>query len=142
MAEQEMTGGCHCGAIRFRITAAPLETYCCHCRICQRTSGAPFLAGAVVASESFAFTNEEPVEYQSSPHIIRLFCPNCHAQIGSRQPGETRLVDVHLSLFDDPSALEPAYHMFTATQAGWLKLADDLPRHVEAAPDLSGLWEN
>ena len=141
MAEFEMMGGCHCGAVRFRITAKPLKTYCCHCRICQRTSGAAFLAGAVVAAEDFAFTNVEPIEYQSSPRIVRLFCPTCHAQIGSRQPGETKLMDLHLSLFDNPTVIEPSYHMFTSTQISWLKLTDGLPRHAEGAPDMSELYE-
>jgi hypothetical protein len=51
-------------------------------------------------------------------------------------------MDVHLSLFDDPTAIEPGYHMFTSTQIAWLKLADDLPRHAEGAPDMHELWEN
>jgi len=140
MTKLPITGGCHCGAIRFEIAAEPLETYCCHCRICQRTSGAPFLAGMVVAIEDFAFTKDDPVEYQSSPHITRLFCHICHAQIGSRQPGETKLMDIHLVLLDDPNAIEPSYHMFASRQPSWLKLADDLPRHAEGAPEMENLW--
>ena len=144
MADKSMpiTGGCHCGAVRFEVTSEPIETYCCHCRICQRTSGSAFLAGAVVAAKDFIFTKGEPVGYQTSPHLIRLYCPTCHTQLGSRQPGETKLMDVHLTLFDDQETFQPDFHQFTSSQVGWLKLADDLSRHAEEAPDLSSLWKD
>ncbi len=49
MTDFEATGGCLCGAVRFRVTVEPLMAYFCHCTMCQRTTGGPFTAGATVS---------------------------------------------------------------------------------------------
>ncbi|MGH7052276.1 MAG: GFA family protein, partial [Stellaceae bacterium] len=38
----DLQGGCVCGAVRYRLTAAPLIVHACHCRDCQRLTGAAF----------------------------------------------------------------------------------------------------
>ena len=60
------TGGCLCGAVRYRITAAPVEALYCHCRMCQRAHGAPVIAWLTVPLDSFAVTAGNPAAYPSS----------------------------------------------------------------------------
>jgi hypothetical protein len=67
----ELTGGCLCGAVRFRVTAKPFAAYYCHCTMCQKTTGGPFTTGATVQIEGFAFTKGEPSAYESSPGFVR-----------------------------------------------------------------------
>ena len=50
-----MTGGCFCGFVRYRADGAPFDETNCHCTICRRTSGAPFVAWFSVARADFAF---------------------------------------------------------------------------------------
>src|SRR5262249_59512369 len=46
-----MTGGCACGALRYRAEGEPLVQGLCHCRTCQRVSGAGHV-GFMTFSES------------------------------------------------------------------------------------------
>ena len=74
MTDFEAMGGCLCGAVRFRVTAEPLAAYYCHCTMCQKNGGGPFMVGATVPIEAFAFTNGAPKAYESSPGFMRLSC--------------------------------------------------------------------
>jgi hypothetical protein len=42
------TGGCQCGAVRYRLLAPPNHASICHCRMCQKASGGPIMAFARV----------------------------------------------------------------------------------------------
>ncbi len=79
-----ITGGCLCGAVRFRITAKPLAAHYCHCTMCQKQTGGPVGVFATVPSEGFSFTKDEPAAYESSPGSLRLFCGACGSPMGAR----------------------------------------------------------
>jgi hypothetical protein len=53
-------GGCLCGAVRYRIEALPTDIAYCHCRMCQKASGAPAMAWATVPASAFAWTRGRP----------------------------------------------------------------------------------
>ncbi len=136
----EWTGGCLCGAVRFRVTAKPFAACYCHCTMCQRTTGGPFTAGATVPIEGFAFTKGEPKAYESSPGFLRLSCGECGSALGAQSKDNPKLVHFHLGCLDDPNAIRPEFHMFTSTQVAWCEMADGLPRHAEGEPELEKLW--
>ena len=54
MAKPVLTGGCQCGAIRFALSAPPTKVSICHCRMCQKASGAPFASLAEIEKGDFA----------------------------------------------------------------------------------------
>src|SRR5262249_57724213 len=56
----EIAGGCFCGAIRYRVSAPPHDVTHCHCGICRRTTGAPFVTWSPIPSAAFAFTAGRP----------------------------------------------------------------------------------
>ncbi len=141
MTEFPISGGCLCGAVRFRVTAEPVATYYCHCRMCRRATGAPVYAGATVPIEGFAFTKGEPAFYQSSAIGVRLFCGTCGGYLGARHPVDPKLMDFNLAGLDDPEAIKPNCHVWTSSRIGWFEVADSLPRHAELSPDLESLWE-
>ena len=60
-------GGCLCGKVRFRVTAPAIDTGYCHCRMCQKNSGAPAVAWATFPAESFAWTAEPPATWCACP---------------------------------------------------------------------------
>jgi hypothetical protein len=72
-----LEGGCLCGKVRYRISAEPRGADYCHCRMCQRASGAPVVPWLTVAREGFAWIKGEPAVYRSSRKAERLFCPTC-----------------------------------------------------------------
>ena len=86
-----MTGGCLCGAVRFQITAKPLTASYCHCTMCQKHGGGPFMVGATVPLEGFSFTKGKPAAYESSPGNLRLFCGACGSSLGAREVGDSNV---------------------------------------------------
>lgn len=136
----EEMGGCLCGAVRFRVSAEPVESGYCHCTMCQRNSGGPFQVGATVPIEAFAFTKGEPKAYESSPGFMRLFCSECGSPLGFQAKDKPKLAHFNLGCLDDPNAIKPLFHMYTSTQVNWCDIADELPRHAEVAPESGQLW--
>jgi hypothetical protein len=122
-------GGCLCGAVRYRIDAAPRNSDFCHCRMCRRAAGAPVVARLTVPNADFAWTRGNPAVYRSSAETERLFCPACGTQLALRD--EPDHLDVTLVSLDDPEAVRPSYHIWTASRIAWFDTADDLPRYPE-----------
>ena len=96
--------------------------------MCRRAAGAPVVAQLTVANESFAWTTGQPTVYRSSEEVERLFCPKCGTQLALRD--EPDYLDVTLASLDNPEALRPSYHIWTASRISWFEIADDLPRYA------------
>lgn len=122
-----LEGGCLCGAVRYAITGPILRSDWCHCRLCQRSAGAPAVAWTTVAAGDFRFTKGEPRTYASSEKGRRLFCGDCGTQLVFLDGEADR--DVTIASLDEPTALAPQDHIWTMSQLSWVKLADGLPRH-------------
>jgi hypothetical protein len=129
-----LEGCCLCGRVRYRIEGAPQDAGYCHCRMCQRSAGAPVVAWLTMASAQFAWSAGEPAVHRSSPGAERLFCPDCGTQLVFRGLAQPELLDVTLASLDDPAAVAPDHHIWTTSRIAWFELADDLPRHPEGGP--------
>jgi hypothetical protein len=132
-----LEGGCLCGGVRYRISAEPHHAGYCHCRMCQRSAGAPVVAWLTMASDAFAWLKGEPVAYRSSQKAERLFCAACGTQLVFREFAEPDQLDVTLASLDDPESVRPSHHIWTASRIGWFEIADDLPRYPERGPVVS-----
>lgn len=71
------TGGCQCGAIRFRVTGPVIDASICHCRMCQKATGGLFGAYVAVENANLAWSRGKPSYFQSSSVAKRGFCPAC-----------------------------------------------------------------
>ena len=76
-AQVRLTGGCQCGAVRYRLEAAPTGANICHCRMCQKASGGPFMAFAGVRPDDLVWTRGAPKVFASSAIAERGFCADC-----------------------------------------------------------------
>ena len=130
-----LDGGCFCGRVRYRITAPPLGVAHCHCSICRRATGAPFVTWATVARTAFGFSSGAPAELQATSTARRTFCADCGTALTFASTVRSDLLDVTLGSLDVPNALEPGEHIWTSSQLSWLHLDDDLPRHPEHSPE-------
>ena len=107
MAEQ---GGCLCGAIRFEVRegAQPVHHALCHCRDCQRASGAPATSWSLFEKDDVTITGE-PASYRSSEHALRQFCSTCGTSLFYLNdqifPGQ---IDIQSATFDNPGCLSGA----------------------------------
>jgi hypothetical protein len=124
-----------CGRIRYRSEREPLDTGYCHCRICQRASGAPVLAWATFPLEAFDYTAAEPSIFESSKNGRREFCDGCGTQIAFRDLSGGDTIDVNFVTLDDPDQLEPRCHIWTQSRRRWFDTADRLPRYDGAGPE-------
>jgi hypothetical protein len=122
-----LKGGCYCGEVRYEAEGAPFNESFCHCSICRRTTGAPFVAWFSVARERFRFVAGQAARFQSTPRGTRSFCARCGTQLTFEHrdyPGE---IDVTTCSLDDPGRVPPKDHIHTSSRVGWIHLADGLP---------------
>src|ERR1700761_6615088 len=102
-----LDGGCDCGVIRYRMVMKPLFVHCCHCRWCQRESGASFALNAMIEADRvklLAGTPEivvTPSQSGKGQKIAR--CPICHVAVWSHYAGAGDAVCfVRVGTLDDP----------------------------------------
>jgi ribosomal protein S18 acetylase RimI-like enzyme len=130
-AATERSGGCFCGAVRYRIRGAVEVTHC-HCSICRRTSGAPFVTWATVARAAFEFTRGAAAELRATEAARRTFCSRCGTPLTFELDAHPQWIDVTVGSLDAPESAPPVKHTWTASRLAWLHLDDDLPRHPGA----------
>lgn len=130
--ETQLAGGCLCGAIRYAATAAPSESGYCHCRLCQRSSGAPVNAWMSFGAEDFRFTEGQPKVFRSSDHGQREFCLDCGTPLLYRD--DDGFVSVNIATLDDPRAVAPDHHIWRESRLPWFETADSLARYPEFKP--------
>ena len=124
------TGGCLCGKVRYEATEKALGSMLCHCRMCQRFSGAPILGGTTFLTEALHFTKGSPKFYQSSKIAKRGFCGDCgSALIYCGLVGSwTKWTMVFTASLDEPERYPHTYHLGIESTMPWLDIHDDFPR--------------
>ena len=133
MSDQELSGGCLCGAVRYETTAAPLEVTHCHCQTCRKHNGAPVATLAGFKKDQVIGKGSERKLYESSKGVGRAFCQNCGTPLSWEGDGGEELgfiCEIHVSTFDDPELLVPTSHVYEAERISWFEIADDLPRYA------------
>jgi hypothetical protein len=127
-----LTGGCNCGSVRYEVTAPLRGASYCHCRRCQRRSGAGASANASPAPGSFRIVaGEERIRaWQPGDGWEKCFCGDCGSALFSRDPDDPDRVGIRLGTFDQDPGVRPSYRQFVAYAAPWEPIPDDgLPRY-------------
>jgi len=123
-------GGCLCGAIRYKACALPFQQNHCHCTLCRRASGAPFVSWLTWREHELSFTGS-PASYQSSEKARRGFCEQCGSQL-TFQLLDSDAVDITAGSLDHPDLFEPSEHIWVSSKLPWIHLADGLPQYPES----------
>lgn len=125
-------GGCDCKAVRFRMETAPIFVHCCHCRWCQRETGASFALNAMIEADRVTHLGIEP-EVVDTPSASGLGqkiarCPTCRIAVWSNYSGSGPAVRfVRVGTLDNPDELPPDMHIFTQSKQPWVVLPTDVP---------------
>lgn len=137
-------GGCACQRIRYRMTSLPLFVHCCHCRWCQRETGAAFALNAMIEADRVITLGEAPAVIQTpsasgkGQQIAR--CPHCRVAVWSHYAGAGAAAKfVRVGTLDNPDRLPPDVHIFTASKQPWVTLPLGVPA-FEAFYDRPALW--
>jgi hypothetical protein len=121
-----LTGGCQCGAIRFAVSAAPAKVSICHCRMCQKASGAPFASFADIEASAFAWTKGTPAAFRSSSIAMRDFCAACGTPLSFRRIDGPR-IEIMTGAFDRPDRVIPTRQYGSESRLGWVVGIANLP---------------
>ena len=130
-----LKGGCFCGLIRYEAAGTPFHETNCHCSICRRTTGAPFVTWFSVGRAQFKFVCGEPARFSSTPKGTRSFCSRCGTQLTFEHEDFPEEVDITTCSLDDPDRLPPRDHTRVSSRLSWIKPADRLPQHQESRPE-------
>ena len=139
-----LEGGCDCRMVRYRMLSRPLFVHCCHCRWCQRESGASFALNAMIEADRVVHLGAEP-EIVDTPSASGLGqriarCPTCRVAVWSNYSGAGPAVRfVRVGTLDEPDRLPPDVHIFTASKQPWVVL----PQGANAADeyyDMKATW--
>ncbi|MGE0355442.1 MAG: GFA family protein [Burkholderiales bacterium] len=127
-----LEGGCDCRRVRYRLESAPLFVHCCHCRWCQRESGASFALNAMIEADRVSLLGEEPelvdTPSESGQGQLIARCRHCRIAVWSHYGAAGPLVRfVRVGTLDRPDALPPDIHIFTASKQPWVILAPGTP---------------
>ncbi len=131
-----LEGGCTCRTVRYRMTTKPLFVNCCHCRWCQRETGASFALNAMIEADRVILTKGAPEMVMTPSNsgkgqkITR--CPTCRIALWSNYSGAGDKVRfVRVGTLDEPDRLPPDIHIFTQSKQPWVVLAPGAPAVAE-----------
>lgn len=144
MADAILTGGCLCGAVRYRIEeGTELSGGHCYCEDCRRTGGTDHRTHSAVARDAIRFEGE--VKFydrtaDSGNNVSRGFCPTCGSPVYANNSGFPDNVFISVSSLDDPEAFSPAMVVYTKREPVWAERDEALPS-FEAMPPMEALKE-
>ena len=118
-------GGCTCRAVRYRMTSKPIFVHCCHCRWCQRETGASFALNALIEADRVVVLCGSPEMVDTASNsskgqkIVR--CPTCRIALWSNYGGAGDKVRfVRVGTLDEPDRFPPDIHIFTMSKQPWV----------------------
>ena len=126
MSEQPWTGGCQCGAVRYKVLTQPVHPYICHCRMCQKQFGNFFGAFVDIANRNFQLTRGDICYFKSSDEGERGFCRGCGTPLTYRYAALPRMT-VSIGSFDRHSELQPEFQYGVEAREPWFAALSSLP---------------
>lgn len=127
----DITGGCACGAVRYRSTAAPIVTRVCWCRHCQYLGAGSGTVNVCFPTVAVSWTGELS-DYRSvadSGNVMhRRFCPKCGTPVFSDAEIRPHLTFVRAGTLDDPEIAKPALTIWTSQAPSWACIDPSLPQ--------------
>jgi hypothetical protein len=122
-----LEGGCQCGAIRYRVTGAPLTLYACHCTECQKQSASAFGLSLWVERSDLEIVTGEPHHWErlaDSGNTTRCaFCPDCGSRLYHEASDDPGIYSLKGGSLDDIAGLAPVGHIWVRSKQPWVDLA-------------------
>lgn len=134
--EVEASGGCQCGAVRYRTSALLDNAHVCHCRMCQKAVGGPFAALVGAPIDAFAWTRGAPAEFASSALAVRGFCAACGTPLYYRGEGSAH-IGLTIGSLDNPALAPPARQVGMEGRWGVIDTLATLPGEGTTEEDMA-----
>ena len=123
-------GGCACGTIRYEINGEVEHSAYCHCRTCQKQSGAPVVAWFSVKPEGLRYLAGKPRGWRASANATREFCGDCGTYLLFREDDSAATLGVNTATLDDPALVPPTFHIWHESHISWFETGDTLNRYL------------
>jgi hypothetical protein len=131
----DYVGGCQCGKVRYQASGPRDRSSICHCRMCQKASGGPFMAFVRFPADQVHWTSP-PAIFASSNYVERGFCRDCGTPLTYRNITGAN-VSLTINSLDDPESVRPEQVFSPETVVTWCSVVLGLPANQEghAFPD-------
>lgn len=131
-APYPLSGGCDCRQVRYRMESAPMFVHCCHCRWCQRETGASFALNALIEADRLTPVTGEPrmVDTPTISGTVQKIarCPECLIALWSTYPGAGPAIRfVRVGTLDEPDHIAPDIHIYISSKQPWVVLPAGTP---------------
>ena len=141
MATETHSGGCQCGAVRFRVEGPLGDASVCHCRMCQKAFGAFYAPLVSTRGANLVWTRGTPKKFQSSSAAARGFCADCGTPLTYEAPDGIALA---IGAFDNPDEIAPKIQWGVESKLAYVDHIHELPQEQTlsdpvAAPFLNDL---
>ncbi len=118
-------GSCLCGKVTYQCSKSPVWSVNCHCKSCQKLSGAPFVSAFSVPANAFDIVTGDVISFSreaDSGHTVSTFhCSNCGTRLCAQSDGNKQLMNIFASTLDDASNFEPISNVYLSEAAGWIE---------------------
>jgi hypothetical protein len=143
MSKLPLEGGCYCGIIRYRAKTAPLMVYNCHCKNCQKMSGAAFSTNVTIPAGTLEIALGDPGVLHwgadSSAERFALYCESCKSRIAHGwKEGGPPILNIRAGTLDDTTWVKPVVDIWKASAQCWVQFPDDRPSLDRQPGDVNG----
>ena len=135
---QELTGGCLCGEVRYRLTGEPVVSRICWCRDCQHISGNGTV-NVIFPSSSIEIKgdlSEYLSKADSGNQVRRSFCPKCGTHLFAENTGRSGFTVIRVGTLDSPSLISPTANIWASSAPAWAYVNSRLQRFEKQPPQL------
>jgi hypothetical protein len=141
MTTETHSGGCQCGAVRFRVEGTLGDASVCHCRMCQKAFGSFYAPLVSTRGANLVWTRGAPKRFQSSSAAARGFCADCGTPLTYEAPDGVALA---IGAFDKPEQIAPRIQWGVEAKLTYVDHIHELPQEhtlsdTTAAPFLVDL---
>jgi hypothetical protein len=137
--EIKLSGGCHCGAVKYILNASPLSVQHCHCETCRKSTGALHATVGIIQRDKIVIEGvDKLIKYRTSPGFEQQFCRTCGCNLFAYDDDDTTFSLVNLPTLDNDQ--DPAHpkemesHIFMSSRATWEHVSDVIPHYDSEDP--------
>jgi hypothetical protein len=133
----ERVAECHCGQLKAIVTGEPGHVYVCHCKSCQRRTGAVVHSGSRWDKGQVRIEGQDKIYGRTADSGFEIrfhFCPNCGSSVfweGDRTPG---YYGIAVGCFADPDFPAPTYSAYEDAMHPWLEVSSAEDRFAGPRP--------
>ena len=133
----KITGGCHCGKIKYEAEIDLDRVVICHCTDCQSLSGSAFRTVAFSKKNAFSFITGEPKIYiktgDSGNKREQAFCCDCGSPIYSTSVGDgPKEYGIRVGTVNQRNLIKPKEQKWFDSSQSWMAEISSLPVTVKA----------